>query len=84
MIVRLPFYTPFKLMNDNKAVVGVNLGHMWQHTEMLRGWMNQIVTWYNEALFRPYVDRTFKFEEAADAHYHLQDRKNVGKVLLIP
>jgi NADPH:quinone reductase-like Zn-dependent oxidoreductase len=84
MLVWLPFYTPFKLMNDNKAVVGVNLGHMWGQTDMMQEWMGQIVTWYDEALFRPHIDKTFKLEEAAAAHLYIQNRKNTGKVLLIP
>ena len=84
MLVWLPFYTPFKLMNDNKAIIGVNLGHMWQQTDMMQEWMQQIVAWYDEALFRPYIDQTFSFEDAAAAHHYIQARKNTGKVLLIP
>ncbi|MCP4427205.1 MAG: zinc-binding dehydrogenase [Chloroflexi bacterium] len=84
MLVWLPFYTPIKLMNDNKAVMGVNLGNLWDQADMLRDWMRQIVAWYDEALFRPHVDKTFSFEQAAEAHHYLQDRKNIGKVLLIP
>jgi NADPH:quinone reductase-like Zn-dependent oxidoreductase len=30
------------------------------------------------------VDRTFPFERAAEAHHYIQDRKNLGKVLLVP
>jgi synaptic vesicle membrane protein VAT-1 len=71
-------------MQDNKGVMGVNLGRLWEETEMLRSWMAQIVHWYDEALFRPHIDRTFKFSQAAEAHHYIQDRKNVGKILLIP
>ena len=83
-LVMLPFYTPLKLMNDNKGVIGANLGHMWAHAEMMRPWMKQIIAWYDEALFRPKIDRTFSFAEAAAAHHYMQDRKNIGKVLLLP
>lgn len=83
-LLYLPFHTPLKLMNDNKAVMGVNLGHMWEHAYLMRDWMAQIVAWYDEALFRPYVDKVYKFEEAASAHRYIQERKNVGKVLLKP
>ncbi|MCB9421218.1 MAG: zinc-binding dehydrogenase [Ardenticatenaceae bacterium] len=84
MLVWLPFYTPFKLMNDNKAIIGANLGHMWEHADMMQDWMRQIVAWYDEALFRPHIDKTFKFEDAPAAHQYIQSRKNIGKVLLIP
>ncbi len=83
-LIMLPFYTPLKLMNDNKSVSGVNLGHLWEHAAMFQDWMAEIVTWYDEALFRPHVDRTFRFDQAADAHQYIHDRKNVGKVLLVP
>jgi NADPH:quinone reductase-like Zn-dependent oxidoreductase len=33
---------------------------------------------------RPVVDRTFGFDEAGAAHAYLQDRKNFGKVVLLP
>lgn len=32
----------------------------------------------------PKEDKTFSFDEAAATHQYLQDRKNVGKVLLLP
>ncbi len=84
LLANMSFYTPMRLMNDNKAVVGVNLGHMWAQTKMLRRWMQQIVNWYDEALFRPHIDTTFSLEDAVKAHHYVQDRRNMGKVLLLP
>ena len=83
-LIMLPFYTPLKLMNDNKAVIGVNMAHLWSQIDLQRNWMRQLVAWYDEALFRPTIDRSFKFTEAAAAHHYIQDHKNRGKVLLIP
>ena len=83
-LVVVPFYTPLKLMNDNKGVMGVNIGHLWDSVDLLRPWMQQLVAWYDEALFRPHIDRTYALEKAAVAHHHIQDRKNIGKLLLIP
>ena len=37
-----------------------------------------------QQLFRPLVDRTFTFREAAAAHRYVQERKNFGKVILLP
>jgi NADPH:quinone reductase-like Zn-dependent oxidoreductase len=33
---------------------------------------------------KPKVDRSFGFDDAAAAHHFIQDRKNIGKVLLVP
>ncbi|HEX6385557.1 MAG TPA: medium chain dehydrogenase/reductase family protein [Anaerolineae bacterium] len=83
-LVMVPFYTPLGLMAENKGVMGVNLAHLWDYSNLYQEWMRQLITWYDEALFRPRVDKVFKFEQAAEAHHYIQDRKNIGKVLLIP
>lgn len=80
--LQVPFYTPFKLMSDNKSVSGVNLGHLWDYMDIERDWMKQIVAWYDEALFRPHIDKIFRFDDAPAAHHYLQNRQNTGKVLL--
>lgn len=82
--IMVPFHTPLTLMRDGKAIVGANLDQLWTQPDLARTWMQQIVAWYDEALFRPYVDRTFPFSQAADAHNYLHDRRNIGKVLLVP
>lgn len=83
-LLHLPFYSPVKLINENKGVIGLHWGRLWEQIDIQRPWVEQIVRWYDEALFRPHVDRIFKFRDAADAHDYIQDRKNVGKVLLVP
>ncbi|HRQ36657.1 MAG TPA: zinc-binding dehydrogenase [Chloroflexota bacterium] len=82
--IMLPFYTPFRLMRDNKAIIGIDLQHLWGQANMLRPYLQQIITWYDDALFRPHVDATFPFADAPLAHHYLHNRKNKGKVLLIP
>jgi NADPH:quinone reductase-like Zn-dependent oxidoreductase len=77
-------FNPISLINANKAVVGVNLGHMWQEADLLGGWMKQILAWCDEGKVKPTVDREFAFAQAAAAHHYIQDRKNVGKVVLVP
>jgi len=71
-------------MNGNKGVFGVNMGRMWDEIDRLRPWMGRILDLWREGVTRPVVDRTFPFSEAAAAHHYLQDRKNQGKVLLVP
>ncbi|MCP4357678.1 MAG: zinc-binding dehydrogenase [Chloroflexi bacterium] len=83
-MMMLPFYTPLKLMHDNKGVMGVSLANLWGVAEWLRPWMQQIISWYDEAFFRPHIDETFPLADAALAHEYLHERQNTGKVLLIP
>lgn len=75
---------PLSLMNGNRAVAGVNLGRMWDRSELLASWLGQVLAWWGEGKVRPHVDRAFSFDQAPAAHEYIQDRRNVGKVLLTP
>jgi NADPH:quinone reductase-like Zn-dependent oxidoreductase len=77
-------FTPVSLLNANKGVFGVNVGHLWGEVERIRGWADRLIELWNEGAVRPQIARTFPFEEAAAAHHFIQDRRNVGKVLLVP
>jgi len=39
----LPWFNPVSLMNDNRAVFGVNLGHMWHENSKIRPWMETLL-----------------------------------------
>jgi NADPH:quinone reductase-like Zn-dependent oxidoreductase len=81
-LVTLPFFHPIRLMNDNKAVIGVNLGHLWDRIDMLRREMLDLLGDCAAGRLKPHVGATFPLAEAARAHRLLQERGNVGKVLL--
>ncbi len=72
------------LMTENKGVFGVNLGHLWGETERIAGWMETLLGYWRQGAIRPAVAARFPFDRAADAHHFLQDRRNLGKVLLVP
>jgi NADPH:quinone reductase-like Zn-dependent oxidoreductase len=71
-------------MDDNKAVQGVNMGHLFGELGMLVEQFAALIAMYDAGQIRPHVDRTFKFSEAAAAHHYIHDRKAKGKVLLVP
>jgi NADPH:quinone reductase-like Zn-dependent oxidoreductase len=77
-------FTPSVLMRGNKGVFGVSLGHLWEELDRVATWVEKLVTYYREGAIRPVVAASFPFERAAEAHHYIQDRKNVGKVLLAP
>lgn len=81
-VLRLPWFHPIRLMNDNRAVIGVNLGHLWDRIEMLRREMLGLLADCEAGRLSPVVGRTFPLAEAAAAHRFIQERQNVGKVLL--
>jgi NADPH:quinone reductase-like Zn-dependent oxidoreductase len=46
--------------------------------------LETLLAYYREGTIRPVVAASFPFERAAEAHHYIQDRKNLGKVLLVP
>ena len=44
--------------------------------------MNAILQGVQDGWVNPYVDKTFTLEEAELAHRFLEERKNIGKVIL--
>lgn len=82
-VLQMPRFHPVRLMNANKGIFGVNIGHMWGNEEKMRPWMSEILKGVDEGWIRPHVDRTFPLEKAAEAHLYIERRQNKGKVILI-
>ncbi len=82
-VLCMPWFHPIRLMNDNRAVIGVHLGHLWGQTAMLRQAMDTLLTYHQQGQIKPVIARTFPLEAAAAAHAYLQTRQNIGKVLLV-
>jgi synaptic vesicle membrane protein VAT-1 len=86
MLANTPWvqFNPLALMNANKGVFGVNLGHMWGEFDRMRPWIDQLMGLWKIGAIKPKIARVFMFNEAPAAHHFIQDRKNIGKVLLAP
>lgn len=83
-LASMPRFSPIPMMNGNRGVHGVNLGHLWHRVDLLREMMGEIVALVQDGTFDPVVDRVFPLDRAGEAHARLQDRQNFGKVLLAP
>jgi NADPH:quinone reductase-like Zn-dependent oxidoreductase len=83
-MLRVKKHSPMKLMEDNKAVAGTNMGHLFERVDLLRPQVEALVAMYEAGQIAPLVHRTFSFDEAPAAHHFLHDRKATGKVLLVP
>jgi NADPH:quinone reductase-like Zn-dependent oxidoreductase len=78
----MPFFHPLALMNANKSVFGVNLGHMWHETDMVTGWMEILLNGVAEGWVRPHVDKSFPLAQVGEAQTYMEERRNIGKVVL--
>ncbi|MEQ1508526.1 MAG: zinc-binding dehydrogenase, partial [Myxococcota bacterium] len=80
----MPSFKAIPLMNDNRGVHGVNLGHLWDEGEAIGGMLRELLDRVADGTFRPVIDATVPFDRAHEAHARLQSHGNFGKVLLIP
>ena len=85
-VVQMPWvqFNPLSLMNANKGVFGVNLGHMWGEIDRQRAWADRLWELWAQGAIKPKIARSFRFNEAPQAHHFIQDRGNIGKVVLVP
>jgi NADPH:quinone reductase-like Zn-dependent oxidoreductase len=83
-LAQMPRFGPISLMNENRGVFGVNLGHLWDRAADLQAMMRPIVDLAASGALKPVVDQVFPFSQAAQAHAYIQAHKNFGKVLLAP
>lgn len=81
---QMPRFHPLGLLNKNRGVFGLNLGHMWHEPEKVAEWVQAIMAGVKAGWIRPHVDKTFSFEQAGEAHTYIESRKNIGKVVLVP
>jgi NADPH:quinone reductase-like Zn-dependent oxidoreductase len=84
LLFQMPWFGPIALMNQNRGVYGVNLGHLWHERNKVRVWMQELLQGVRQGWIRPYVDKTFSFDQIQDAHRYLENRQNIGKCILVP
>jgi synaptic vesicle membrane protein VAT-1 len=77
-----PRFNPLSLINRNRGVFGLNVGHLWDERKQLAGIMEMLISELRAGRLTPVVARTFPLDRAADAHRFIQSRANIGKVVL--
>lgn len=71
-------------MSDSKSVIGLNVLRLWDDRGTLQPWIEPLADLIEDGTIRPVVAEAFPFERAADAHRMIAERRNVGKVVLVP
>jgi NADPH:quinone reductase-like Zn-dependent oxidoreductase len=77
-----PRFDPLSLINRNRGVFGLHVGHLWDESRQVAPQMELLMSELHAGRISPVVARTFPLEEAAAAHRFIQDRQNIGKVVL--
>jgi NADPH:quinone reductase-like Zn-dependent oxidoreductase len=81
-LAQTPRFHPLKMMSQNIAVIGVNLGRLQSRGALVRAEMDELFRMYGAGKIKPLVGKAFPLADAAAAHRYIHDRKNVGKVIL--
>jgi NADPH:quinone reductase-like Zn-dependent oxidoreductase len=77
-----PRFDPLSLINRNRGVFGLHIGHLWTERRQLAPLMEMLLSELRAARITPVVARTFPIDRAAEAHRFVQSRQNIGKVVL--
>ena len=84
-MLKMPSFKPIPLMNHNRGVFGVNVGHLWDRGDELRAMLSEVIALFADGTFEPIVDCSFSFDEAAALPTDTsRTEKNFGKVVLEP
>jgi NADPH:quinone reductase-like Zn-dependent oxidoreductase len=71
-------------MSSSKAVIGLNLLRLWDEFGTLDPWLGPLTELLEDGTIKPVVAEEVPFDRAGDAHRVLAERRNVGKVVLVP
>lgn len=81
-MARVPRFSPLRLMNANRGVIGVNMGHLFGRTDLLFGEMKALLHLYEQGKIAPVIDCVLPLERAAEGYDRMSSAQNVGKIVV--
>jgi NADPH:quinone reductase-like Zn-dependent oxidoreductase len=82
MLANTPVFHPLPMMQTSRGFIGLNMLTLWDSKGSLEEYIEPLRKWIDEGALRPVVAEEFPLDKGADAHRFIQERKNVGKVVL--
>jgi NADPH:quinone reductase-like Zn-dependent oxidoreductase len=83
-VARMPRFNLIKQMSESKAVIGLNMLTLWKDRRTLEPWTRPLLSLMADGTIQPVLAGAFSFEDAGAAHTMITERRNVGKVVLVP
>jgi NADPH:quinone reductase-like Zn-dependent oxidoreductase len=83
-VARMPRFNLIKQMSESKAVIGLNMLTLWKDRGTLAPWVGPLTEMLADGTVKPVVAGAFDFEAAGEAQTMIVQRRNVGKVVLVP
>ena len=80
----MPWWKGLGVMNENKGVFGLNMLSWWDTEGSLDRVIEPLLSGLQAGTLRPVVAAAFPFDRAPEAHRFIAERRNIGKVVLVP
>jgi NADPH:quinone reductase-like Zn-dependent oxidoreductase len=80
----MPWWKGLGVMNENKGVFGLNMLSWWDVEGSLDRVIEPLIPALQKGELKPVVAEAFPFDRAPDAHRFIAERRNIGKVVLVP
>lgn len=80
----IPWWKSLGMMNENKGVFGLNMLAWWDKEGDIERITGPLVERIEEGGLEPIVAESFPFDRAGEAHTFIAERRNIGKVVLVP
>lgn len=84
VMLSVPRFSAYRLLGENKAVAGVNIGRLFGEQEMLAEELTELLALYEKGAIAPHVHEAFPFSRCREAYEAIELGRNQGKVLLRP
>jgi NADPH:quinone reductase-like Zn-dependent oxidoreductase len=85
------FFTPFKLMMENKGIFGLNMLQLFPANQidgesgensLMQKALDRLLEKFEDGSYKVLIGKAFDLSKGGEAHTYLQSRANIGKVIL--
>jgi NADPH:quinone reductase-like Zn-dependent oxidoreductase len=83
-LATMPWWKSLNMMNENKGIFGLNMLSWWDREGNLDRVTEPLLSDLEAGRLEPVVAEAFPFDRVGEAHEFIAQRRNVGKVVLLP
>jgi NADPH:quinone reductase-like Zn-dependent oxidoreductase len=83
-VASTPRFNLLKQVSESKAFIGLNMLSLWKDRGSLAEWIDPLTALLADGTIKPVIAGSFGFAEAGAAQTMIVERRNIGKVVLIP
>jgi NADPH:quinone reductase-like Zn-dependent oxidoreductase len=81
-LLRTPWFSPFKLLSENRTVAGFNLSFLFDRNDLLTEGMTALLAGVDAGKILPPATTLYPLAEVGRAHAAIESGKTVGKLIL--